>query len=178
MLDRVTPALRVLCLILAGLLTFQVSRLAGRSPAIADSEDSILAEPPSTADRPSTATASPTLETNAGPVRPRGGPPAPTPLPPAIQASIDRITQSEVLGPVVRPLPMALLGIAGRDAFLRAPDGRMGLLREGEELGGVKLIQIGTNRVLIEHEQQRKELMLFSGFGSESLLLKTNKESK
>jgi hypothetical protein len=46
-------------------------------------------------------------------------------------------------------------------------------LREGEETNGVKLIRIGTNRVLIEHEGQQKELTLFSGFGSESLLPKT-----
>jgi hypothetical protein len=93
-------------------------------------------------------------------------------LPPAIQARVERITQSEILGPVMRPLPMALLGIAGKDAFIRAPNGQTGLLREGEELGGVKLIQIGTNRVLIELEGQTKELSVFSGFGSETLLPK------
>ena len=75
-----------------------------------------------------------------------------------------------ILGQVVRPLPMALLGIAGKDAFLRGPDGQTGLVREGEELGAVKLLRIGTNRVLIEHEGQKKELTLFSGFGSESLI--------
>jgi len=93
-------------------------------------------------------------------------------LPPAVQARVDRITQSEILGAVVRPLPMALLGIAGRDAFLRTPNGQTGLLKEGEELGGIKLLRIGTNRVLIEHEQQQKELTVFSGFGSETLLPK------
>ena len=46
------------------------------------------------------------------------------------------------------------------------------LLREGEELGGVKLLRIGTNRVLIEHEQQQKELTVFSGVGGETLLPK------
>jgi hypothetical protein len=65
---------------------------------------------------------------------------------------------------------MALLGIAGRDVILRAPNGQTGLLRAGEELGGVRLLRIGTNRVLIEHEAQQKELTLFSGFGSETLL--------
>lgn len=103
-----------------------------------------------------------------------GGRPGPgmagPPLPPQVQARLDRITQSEILGPVVRPLPMGLLGIGGRHAFLRAPNGQTGLIREGEELGGVKLLQIGTNRVLIEHEGQKKELNVFSGFGSESLL--------
>ena len=67
---------------------------------------------------------------------------------------------------------MALLGIAGKDAFLRAPNGQTGLLREGEELGEIKLLRIGTNRVVIEHEHQQKELTLFLGFGSETLLPK------
>jgi hypothetical protein len=65
-----------------------------------------------------------------------------------------------------------LLGIAGRDAFLRAPNGQTGLLKEGEELGGVKLLRIAHNRVLIEHDGQKKELTMFSGFGSETLIPK------
>ena len=96
----------------------------------------------------------------------------PADVSPAVLARVERITQSEILGAIVRPLPMALLGIAGKDVFLRAPNGQTGLLREGEELGGVKLLRIGTNRVLIEHEQQKKELTVFSGFGSETLLPK------
>lgn len=96
-------------------------------------------------------------------------------LPPAIQERVDRIVQSEILAPVIRPLPMALLGIAGPDAFIRTPSGQMGLMREGDELGGVKLLRIGTNRVLIEHEQQQKELTVFAGFGGETLLPKGDK---
>ena len=112
----------------------------------------------------------------AGP-RPEMGKMAPD-LPPAIQARVERITQSEILGAVIRPLPMALLGIAGHDAVLRSPSGQTGLLKEGEELGGVKLLRIGTNRVLIEHEWQRKELTVFSGFGSETLLPKEKENPK
>jgi hypothetical protein len=231
--NRLIPVLRVICLLLAGLFTFQVSRLAGRMRA-ADSTDSLLAAPLESFVAPSPAvnnvtnpasftnavrlTASPTNVAppsapahpgsvgpgpasipSAGPLPggipggiPGAGPggrsfagPGPgmpgasgPPLPPAIQARVDRITQSEILGPVVRPLPMALLGIAGQDAILRAPDGRVGLVRVGEELGGVKLLRIGTNRVLIEHEKQRKELTLYSGFGSEPLLSKEKQESK
>ena len=93
-------------------------------------------------------------------------------LPPLIQARVDRVTQSEMLGPVMRPLPMGLVGIAGKVAFLRAANGQTGLVKEGDELGGIKLLQIGTNRVLVEHEGQKKELTLFAGFGSESLLPK------
>ncbi len=97
------------------------------------------------------------------------GMPAPA-LPAAVQARVERITQSEILGPVMHPLPMALLGIAGEDAFLRAPNGQTGLLRVGEEMGGIRLLRIGTNRVLIEHEQQQVELTLFAGFGGDALL--------
>jgi hypothetical protein len=42
----------------------------------------------------------------------------------------------------------------------------------------VKILRIGTNRVLVEHEGQKKELTLFSGFGSETLLPKEEKGTK
>ncbi|MDB6110099.1 MAG: hypothetical protein JWR69_1849 [Pedosphaera sp.] len=93
-------------------------------------------------------------------------------LPPVIQARVERIIQSEILGAIVRPQPMALLGIAGSNVFLRAPSGQTGLLKEGEELGGVKLLRIGINRALVEQDGQPKELTIFSGFGSETLLPK------
>lgn len=96
-----------------------------------------------------------------------------TTVTPAIQASIDRITDSEILGPVIHPLPMALLGIAGDVAFLRSPDGQTGLVKAGDELGTIKLIKIGTNRVLIEEDGQQKELTIFDGMGGESLLDKS-----
>lgn len=95
-------------------------------------------------------------------------------MPVAVQERVDRITQSEILAPVMRPLPMALLGIGGKDAFIRGPTGQTSLLREGEEMGGIKLLKIGTNRVLIEHEGKKKELMIFSGFGSQTLVEKEN----
>jgi hypothetical protein len=71
---------------------------------------------------------------------------------------------------------MALLGILGNDIFLRAPSGQTGLIKEGEELGGVKLLRIGINRVLVEEKGERKELTIFDGLGSESLLA-TKKDS-
>ncbi len=108
-----------------------------------------------------------------GPNRPGGPPGMGQPvLPPAAQARVDRIVQSEIFGPVPKPPPMALLGIAGRDAFLRGPDGQTGLVKEGDALGGLKLLKIGTNRVLVEQDGQTKELTVFSGFGSETLLPK------
>lgn len=105
---------------------------------------------------------------------PAGGPAAE--LPPIVKARVDRIIDSEILGPVARPMPMALLGIAGQDVFLRAPNGQTGLVREGNSLGGVKLMKIGTNRVLVEEDGETKELMIFSGIGGETLMsiTKTN----
>ena len=97
-------------------------------------------------------------------------------LPPEIQTRLDRIIDSEIIAPVMRPLPMALLGIAGTDVFLRAANGQTGLIKEGEELGGIKLVRIGINRVLVEQQGEQKELTIFSGLGSESLL-STKKDS-
>jgi hypothetical protein len=98
-------------------------------------------------------------------------------LTPDVQARVDRVTDSEILGPVIHPMPMALLGIAGKVAFLRSPSGQTGLVKEGEDLGEIKLLRIGVNRVLIEQDGQKKELMMFSGFGGESLLPKTTETS-
>lgn len=109
----------------------------------------------------------------------RGGPGMRSaPLAPAIQARVDRVIESELLAPVIRPMPMALLGIAGRDVFLRAPNGQTGLVKEGGDLGGVKLLRIGTNRVLVEEEGQKKELTIFAGFGGEPLLPKEKETPK
>ncbi len=92
-------------------------------------------------------------------------------LPPAVQSRISRITDSEILGPVMHPMPMALLGIAGECAFLRSASGQTGLVKPGDSLDDIKLLRIGINRVLIEQDGQKKELMIFSGYGGESLLL-------
>lgn len=100
-----------------------------------------------------------------------GGKKAPS-LPPEIQARVDRVTDSEILAPVNHPMPMALLGIAGKTAFLRSASGQTGLVKEGDSLGDIKLLRIGINRVLIEQDGQPKELMIFSGYGGESLLSK------
>ena len=91
-------------------------------------------------------------------------------LPPAIQVQISRITDSEILGPVIHPLPMGLTGIAGDVAFLRTATGQTGLVKEGDSLGDIKLLRIGINRVLIEQGGQKKELTIFSGYGGDSLL--------
>jgi hypothetical protein len=99
------------------------------------------------------------------------GPGSPGPgLPPALQARISRITDSEILGPVMHPLPKALLGIAGDVAFLRSDSGQTGLVKPGDTLDDLKLLRVGINRVLIEQNGQKQELMIFSGYGGESLL--------
>lgn len=100
-----------------------------------------------------------------------GGPPGPA-LPPETQARLDRVIQSELLGPVMRPPPMALLGIAGQDVLFRGPNGQTGLVREGGELGGVHIVRIGTNRVLVREGTELKELTIFGGIGGESLMPK------
>lgn len=101
----------------------------------------------------------------------RGGPGKPAaPLSPLTQARLDRVIQSEILGPVQRPLPMALLGIAGTNVFLRGTNGQTAMIGEGGDVGGLKLLRIGINRVLVEDAGTKKELTIFNGEGGPSLL--------
>ncbi|MGH7953265.1 MAG: hypothetical protein ACREFE_15295 [Limisphaerales bacterium] len=95
-------------------------------------------------------------------------------LPPEIQARVDKIVNSGIFGPVIHPLPMGLLGIAGDTAFLRTASGQTGMVKVGDSLGDLKLLQIGINRVLVEQDGEKKELTIFDGYGGESLLSKTN----
>lgn len=78
----------------------------------------------------------------------------------------------------MHPLPMALLGIAGDTAFLRTASGQTGLVKVGDSLGDLKLLQIGTNRVLVEQEEQKEQLTIFDGYGGDSLLSKPEPISK
>ena len=171
MLERYNRILKIVCAGLAMLIVFQLLKAATKKDPLGDlSIASAQASSAASESKPgSKATNATSRSSKSLPA-----------LEPPVQARVDRIVQSEILGAVVvqRPLPMALLGIGGKDAFIRGPNGQTGLLREGEELGGIKLLRIGTNRVLIEHEKQQKELTLFSGFGSETLLPKTEKTSK
>ena len=96
--------------------------------------------------------------------------PAATPLDPLVSARLDKIIQSELLGPVPHPMPPALMGIAGLDAFVRTSSGMSGLVHEGADFGGMKLLRIGTNRVLVEEGGVKKELMIFGGEGGASLM--------
>jgi hypothetical protein len=93
-------------------------------------------------------------------------------LPPDVQARVDKIIDSEILGPIVRPMPMALLGIVEQEAYIRATNGQTGPVKIGGEMGGIKLLRIGVNRVLVEQDGEKKELTLFDGIGGESLMPK------
>jgi hypothetical protein len=164
--ERLERILKIACLALALLLVFKtVNLVRGGDPVSQLQRSPTLTHTDPAPAEPDTAPA----EKNAGRAPP-GRPQAAPQLSPEIQAHVAYIQASEIFGPVPRPLPMALLGIAGRDAILRTANGQTGLLREGEELGGIKLLRIGTNRVLIEEQGEQKELMLFSGFGGESLV--------
>lgn len=180
MLERLPPLFKLLCAGLAALLLAQLALLLLRKNPVASlsfTPTAYLLAPDEPPAQKSISTNKPAVQQPTNSLAPsqaarsRTAKPA-ADLPPSVQARVERITQSEIFGPVVRPLPMALLGIAGKDVMLRAPNGQTGLLKEGEELGGIKLLRIGANRVLIEENGEQKELTLFSGLGSESLLPK------
>lgn len=103
-----------------------------------------------------------------------GMPGKPAKLPPEIQARLDKIVESELFAPVPHPQPLMLQGIAGETVFLQTPSGQTGLLKTNEPLDGIKLLRIGINRVLVEQDGEKKELMIFDGYGGESLLPKEN----
>ncbi len=102
--------------------------------------------------------------------------PSSPPFPPALEI----IATSGFLGkaPTKKPAPPALVGTLGKYALIRAPDGKEDLVAEGGEFGGVKVIKIATNRVLIEHQGQQTELTIYAGMGSSSLLPKKKPEKK
>jgi len=202
MLDRLEGVLKIVCLGLAALLMVRVvNHIAHSDPlgsasvpplpkltAASEKTNNVTAKTPAKDKTAETNKVSGAKDTNSvtavKPKRPRrggmpgmfgmGGPALN--LPAAVQARLDRIKESEILGPFMRPLPMALLGIADNDVFLRAPNGQSGMIKEGEELGGVKLVRIGINRVLVEEDGEKKELTLFDGIGGDSLMPKDHDE--
>ena len=168
MRDRAEPLLKLLCLVLGLLLAARtIGALRHSHPLRRTSvpEAPTWTAPTNSPSPGGTAAApGPGLPGRPGP----GGPGGPAGT--AADPRLDKIVQSELLGPVMRPPPMALLGIAGRDVFFRAPNGQSGLVREGGELGGVRIERVGTNRILVRENGQLKELMIFEGIGGESLL--------
>ena len=91
-------------------------------------------------------------------------------LPPEIKSHIDKIIESEIFGPIMHPMPMVLIGIVEEQAFIQATNGQTGPVKVGGEIGGIKLLRIGINRVLVEQGGEKKELTLFDGIGGESLM--------
>jgi hypothetical protein len=167
MFERLEPILRLVCVALAAVLLCQVVRVVAHGDPLGRSSIPAL---------PTLALAPPPVETKVSTNAPAKGKhsmhggPKKADLPPLLQERIDHIKESEILAPFIRPEPMALLGIAGEDAFVRAPDGQSKMLKEGEEVSGVKLLRIGANRVLVEQDGEKKELTVFSGLGGDSLL--------
>lgn len=147
--ERFQPILRIVCLVLSGLVLYQVSRV------LRPRGDALAAFRPGKVELHAMSAAEPA-----------------TSLPEEIQARVNKIKGSQILGQIVTPPPArpVLLGIAGNDVFIRAPNGQTGLVQTGEEFGGVKLLRVGTNRVVVEFEGKKIELVVFEGFGSESLL--------
>lgn len=189
MRDRIDSILKIACALLAVLALLQLSRVVLARNPLADFKfpsvplASTSTTTNSAAPTPSVSPAASAISSTAhvpgspgmmGPPGGRPGRPGPVTLPPDVQAQIDRIKDSEILGAIPRPLPMGLLGIAGEDAFIRDANGQVSLMKVGDDRGGIKLLRIGINRVLIEHEGQQKELILHSGFGSQTLMQKGN----
>jgi hypothetical protein len=117
----------------------------------------------------------PTNNVVKGPGAPRpprgmhGGQPK-SDLPKPVNDQVDKIVKSGLLAPYMPPMPPALLGIADDEAFIRAGNGQTGAIKEGAELGNLKLLRIGINRVLIEEDGETKELTVFGGAGGASLM--------
>ncbi len=91
-------------------------------------------------------------------------------LPPEITQRSEKLEKSGIFGRTPKPPPMALIGIADPYAILQTPDGQTGKVKQGETLRGVKVLRVGANRVLVEHEGNTSELSIFSGIGSTSLM--------
>ena len=164
--------LRIFCLLLGAGIAVQAIGLLCREDPLAGMATGI-----EEADEP----AGPLGPPEALPENPAAAPlidPAGTPTAPRTQtpAALDRyraIERSGIFGapPSAPPRPQpGLLGIANDCAIIRLPGGQVELFREGAELEGIKVLRIGTNRVLIEFKGRMTELIIFSGLGSGSLL--------
>lgn len=101
-------------------------------------------------------------------------PKPPAPKPAAIPSRFSKISKGGMFGlpPKKRVPPPKLEGIGSDYAFIRAPNGRADIVKVGGELGGVKLLAIGINRVLIEYQGKKSELLIHNGLGGESLMPK------
>ena len=160
--------LKALCAFLGVLVLLQLAAIFHEADPLAGLEP-LPADPPASADV-APAAIGPAATGPATAKKP--GAASPIAEPPPLPDVYKTIEASGVFGvpPQKSPAQPALIGIAGRHAIIQAPDGQVDLVPEGGELGGVKVLKIATNRVLIEHEGKKKELTIFSGMGSAPLL--------
>src|SRR4051812_46645127 len=121
MLERYNPVLRLVCLALAGVILYQISRLVLQRDAVARSRIEAPIVRISTTNKSNVETNAVATKTNAvstttnslgaqaklppGMNRRPGGP-AQLDLPADPQAMIDKIKQSQLLGPDIKPPPM------------------------------------------------------------------------
>lgn len=87
-----------------------------------------------------------------------------------VKASIAILNKSGLFGSPPKPKPAMLIGIAGDLAFIQTGSGGMQGITVGETFQNIKLLEIDTNRVLIEEDGTKKELVIHSGMGSDSLM--------
>ena len=178
--ERVTAIARIACLGLLVLVAYQVYGLVTErdpfeeEPGWGAGATGTAAGTGTTAGT-GTATGTGTGAAPGAPAATAAAPQPAVPLPERYQA----IPGSGLLGPLPQPPPPpALKGIAGKYAIIRAPSGQEDQVAEGGELGGVKVIRIDMNRVLIEYEGKEMELTIFSGLGSPPLAPPAKKESQ
>lgn len=168
MRNRIEPLLKLICLALAALIVSRIVAELRPAASLADVKVPSLDDlKPAKEEKGKSKSSSSRPSRMMRPSSPK--------LPPEIAARVEAVYQSEIFGPVVRPLPMAVMGLIGEDVILRTPTGQEKLMGVGDEAGGIKILEIGINRVLIEQEGKQKELTLHSGYGSKSLLSKEKK---
>ena len=177
MSNRLILGFKIVCAVLGVLLVLQLVRFAAAKDPLANVT---IPTPPilsvatnvSVAPKTSRATNAAVIPTTSGATNIAASSKAPPKVtePPVITNRIEQIKNTEIFGAAPKPPPMALLGIIGMEAIIRADNGQTGLVKEGDVFAGVKVLRLGTNRVLVEHEGEKKELTVFAGFGSETLM--------
>ena len=136
-------------------------------------------EPPAAEKKPAAPPEEPSTAEKKPPTSP-GQPPAAAKKPPAaasvppLPEAYKAIDGSGIFGRAQKKQgALLLLGIAGDYVFLQTPAGKQGAARIGEPFGGVKVLKMDVNRVLVEFQSKKQELTIFGGVGSSSLLPKS-----
>ena len=185
MRSRIIVALRIACILLLGSIGLQAYQYATEDDPLKDlldgswgselderrSEQAV--QPPvaagkKTADPKKTEASEKKTPGPEGQAKKTSGEEHPAPLPERYAV----VQSSGVFGkepPRKSPPPPGFLGVMGRYAILRSPDGKTDLVLEGGSFGGAKLLRIASNRVLIEFQGKQIELTVFSGLGSSTL---------